>query len=475
MFDGLQGQEGLEMRKVVPPLGAWALSIGCTVGWGSFVMPSSTFLPKAGPWGTAIAFAFGFAAMLVVALNYGYLAQRCPIEGGVYSYAHSAFGPNHAFVCSWCLVLAYSSAMIANATALALVIRSVFGSVLQVGFHYVAAGYNVYMGEVLLGMFVMTAAAYVCARSVRLTALLETFLSIGLLVGILVIALLAFTSDALRPDALQPAFSPHTSPLAGTLMVVAAVPWSYIGFEAVTQVTGECRFPLRHLTRVMVVSILCGTLMYVVLNTVTAAFIPAEYPNWVAYLEALPSVGGTAAIPSFAAGAQMAGRLGVFLFFFTALCAVLSGVLGFFVAASRLIHTMAVDGALSHRYARLHAVYRTPVVATMVVFTVSLVMPLLGRNVLTWIVDLMSLGALVAYLYTSLATVHYARDEHDRMHVALGFVGVLVSVLCLSLLIVPIPRLGTSLSKESYIILFTWVALGVNFFTPTLVRQGREG
>ena len=77
--------------------------------------------------------------------------------------------------------------------------------------------------------------------------------------------------------------------------------------------------------------------------------------------------------------------------------------------------------------------------------------------------------------YTSLAAVHYARDEHDRMHVALGFVGVLVSVLCLSLLIVPIPQLGTSLSKESYIILFTWVALGVNFFTPTLVRQGREG
>ena len=87
-------------------MAAWALSLGCTVGWGSFVMPGTTFLPVAGPLGTAIAFLIGTVAMLAVAVNYGYMARRYPGRGGVYRYVREVFGPNHAFVCSWCPSLA---------------------------------------------------------------------------------------------------------------------------------------------------------------------------------------------------------------------------------------------------------------------------------------------------------------------------------------------------------------------------------
>jgi len=34
---------------------------------------------------------------------------------------------------------------------------------------------------------------------------------------------------------------------------------------------------------------------------------------------------------------------------------------------------------------------------------------------------------------------------------------------------VPIPGLSTSLTKETYIILVAWVALGVNFYAPTVM------
>ncbi|MBR1829451.1 MAG: hypothetical protein IJ781_08070, partial [Atopobiaceae bacterium] len=59
-------QEGAFIPKTYTPLAAWALSLGCTVGWGSFVMPGTTFLPVAGPLGTAIAFLIGTVAMLAV-------------------------------------------------------------------------------------------------------------------------------------------------------------------------------------------------------------------------------------------------------------------------------------------------------------------------------------------------------------------------------------------------------------------------
>lgn len=36
---------------------------------------------------------------------------------------------------------------------------------------------------------------------------------------------------------------------------------------------------------------------------------------------------------------------------------------------------------------------------------------------------------------------------------------------------VPGAGLSTSLTKETYIILVAWVALGVNFYTPTVMRS----
>ena len=62
--------------------GAWALAFGCSVGWGSFVMPGNTFLPLAGPVGAAVGLGLGAVVMLIIAANYHYLMIRFPGEGG---------------------------------------------------------------------------------------------------------------------------------------------------------------------------------------------------------------------------------------------------------------------------------------------------------------------------------------------------------------------------------------------------------
>ena len=458
------------MPLVFSPLAAWSLSLGCTVGWGAFVMPSGSYLPEAGPLGTVLGFAFGTLAMLAVAASYGFMAHRCEQDGGVYAYARQEFGPNHAFVCSWCLVLAYCASMVANATALALVIRSLFGSALQFGLHYQVAGYDVYLGEVLLGIAAIVLAGILCIRSTRATGLVETLLAVGMTAGIAGILLLALMSPYARAEALQPAFSPHVSPLRGTLSVVALVPWAFVGFESVSQVSGECSFPKKRFVWVMAAAIVCGAAMYLTLNTVAAMVIPEDSGNWAEYLNNLESYADVTAMPSFLAGTRLAGTAGLALFGVSALCAVLTGVVGFYVAASRLIYVMALDGALSRKLTRLNEQYRTPAAAVNVILAFTLVVPFFGRNVLSWIIDLQSLGALIAYLYTALATYRVAKREGRRGMAAVGICGIAVSALCMLLLVIPIAQLGTSLSMESYIILFAWVALGVNFYTPTVSR-----
>jgi len=463
----------LTMRRMASPLAAWAISFGCTIGWGAFVMPGTTFLPKAGPLGTAIAFVFGSIAMLVVAINYGYMARRCKGDGGVYSYAHETFGPNQAFICSWCLVLAYGASLVANSTALALVLRNIVGPLLQVGPHYAIAGYEVYMGEALSGVLATVLAGYVCMRSSRLNAIIETVLALGMAAGTLAIIAIALRDGRVNVASVTPLFSPSSSPLAGTMAVVASVPWAYIGFETVTQMSGECAFDRSKFSRIMIAAIACGTVMYLVINTVAAAFAPQGYSGWVDYVADLDNLKrqGIVELPTFYAGYQMAGRLGVLVFGVTALCSVLTGVIGFYVVNTRLIYAMALDGALPKRFARLHASYRTPVVATLAVLLGTFALPFLGRNVLNWVIDLMSLGALIAYTYTSMGVVRHARAEENRLMSVMGMLGVALSMVCIALLIVPIPGLDTSLSRESYVILLAWVALGVNFFTPTIMRS----
>ena len=73
-------------KKYLGILGAWALSFGCSVGWGAFVMPGTTFLPIAGPIGTFIGLGISGLVMLVLALNFHYLMNRYPDCGGIYTY-----------------------------------------------------------------------------------------------------------------------------------------------------------------------------------------------------------------------------------------------------------------------------------------------------------------------------------------------------------------------------------------------------
>ena len=64
-------------------LDIWAISFGCMIGWGVFVMPGKTFLPVAGPIGTLIAMVISVIIILIVAANYIYLMRERPTTGGV--------------------------------------------------------------------------------------------------------------------------------------------------------------------------------------------------------------------------------------------------------------------------------------------------------------------------------------------------------------------------------------------------------
>jgi|GEM_PF-2931059 len=180
-----------KLDRYLSSFDVWALSVGCIIGWGAFVMPGTTFLPVAGPAGTLIAMACSAAIMLIIGVNYSSLMSRQPGVGGVYSYTKEVFGRDHAFLSSRFLCLAYLSLIPQNATALGVMCRVLFSDAMQWGFHYRIAGYDVYAGEAAVGVLALLLIGWMAIRHKRLMQRLQTAFAVILLAGVAVISIMA--------------------------------------------------------------------------------------------------------------------------------------------------------------------------------------------------------------------------------------------------------------------------------------------
>lgn len=108
------------LRQYLSPAAAWALAVGTSVGWGSLVVTSNTYLVQAGPLGSIFGLLIGMALMLVICRNVSFMANRYPRAGGIYDYTKEVFGCDRAFLVFWFLSLIYISMFWANATSLPL-------------------------------------------------------------------------------------------------------------------------------------------------------------------------------------------------------------------------------------------------------------------------------------------------------------------------------------------------------------------
>ena len=204
-------EKELKLEKKLTPLNVWSLALGCIIGWGAFVMPGNTFLGKAGPLGTAIAMTIASLIMIIIAFNYNYMINKYPVAGGEFTYTQQAFGKKHAFICSWFLGLSYLAIVPLNATALALIGRNLMNNVFQIGFHYNIAGYDIFLGEIILAIVALLLFAGLSIRGVKFTGLFQTILVFALVGGVLVVTMAALMNPHISFKNLSPGFYPGNS------------------------------------------------------------------------------------------------------------------------------------------------------------------------------------------------------------------------------------------------------------------------
>ena len=468
------------LKRQLNPMNVWAIAFGCVIGWGSFINPGKKFLSNSGVAGTAIAMIMGALVMIIIAFSYAYMVPKYPKAGGEFTFSKNCFGKNMAFICGWFLVVAYLTNVPMNSTAIGLIVDGLDGSadILKFGFHYSIAGFDIYMGEMLLAAFILVLFGYLNILGVHKAAIVQTILSTMLIICVFTLFVAALVSSKAKGINMAPvwgfdkagamvagattsgigafAHKGTAGVLSAILATFAIAPWAYVGFDAIPQAAEEFNFSFKKVSFIMIIAIVFGCFVYVSNNTVAAASL-ANWPERVMAGEWVVLVAATELLGGF--GKVLVG-LGVS-------CAVLSGIMGFYLASSRLMYSMSRDGYLPEWFGRVDKRYGTPRNAMIFCIIVSLSGPILGREALGWFVDMSAIGASIGYFFTSASTLVMTRRDKDgsRFLKAMAVTGVVFSVIFMVLQLIPIPGLnGVHFGKESYIMLVIWVAIGLVFY-----------
>ncbi len=456
-------------------MSVWAIAFGCIIGWGSFINPGKKFLPNSGVAGTAIAMFFGALVMIIIAFSYAYMVPKFPKAGGEFTFAKECFGKFPAFLCGWFLVAAYLTNVPMNSTAIPLIVEGLFGEAALNWFGttgYAVAGSNVSVGGIVLAVSVLILFGALNILGVekagfvqKVLAALLAFCAVTLFISGLVSAirngvsfnpLWGFDKSAVKELGTYHDSMANQNIASAVLATFAIAPWAFVGFDTIPQVAEEFKFPYQKVMKIMVVAIAFGFFVYTSNNTVCAVALN----NW-------PELCAGGKWVLLIAAEQLLGGFGKTVVGIGVSCAVLSGIMGFYLASSRLMYSMSKESYLPKIFGKIDNKHDTPKNAMIFCIIISLVGPFLGREALGWFVDMSAIGASIGYLFTCLATIHTLKKDKDGRKALMvpAIIGVLFSSAFMVLQLVPIPGLeGVHFCWQSYVMLGVWIAIGLIFY-----------
>ena len=153
-----------------------------------------------------------------------------------------------------------------------------------------------------------------------------------------------------------------------------------------------------------------------------------------------------------------------------ALCGIFTGLIGNYIALSRLLRTMSEDGLFPGWLGQLDR-NNVPRHAILCILGISVILPFLGRTAISWIVDVTTVGATIAYAFSAACACKVAKLEKNRLAGVTGVAGLVISLLFALVFLIPNLTAIKTLSTESYLILAAWGILGFLFYYSILRKD----
>lgn len=372
--------------------------VGATVGTGIFFVLSAA-VPEAGP-AVIVSFIIAGIAAGLSAICYAELASAVPVSGSTYSYAYTTMGEFVAMGVAACLLLEYGVSISAVAVGwsgyLNKLLDNLFG--VQIPQSLSAAPWDVEPGMMNLpAVILIIMCALLLIRGASESALVNTvmvIIKLGVLLLFAVIAITAFNTDHFAGF--------WDSGFAGITAAASTIFFSYIGLDAVSTAGDEVKDPQRTMPRAIIAAAIVVTSVYVLVAVTalgsqpTAEFGTEEQANAGLSVILENITGSTWASTVLAAGAVIS---------------IFSVALVVMYGQTRILFAMGRDGLLPSMFAKVNPRSMTPVNNTIIVAVVVAI--LAGFVPLDYLLDMVSIGTLVAFIVVSLGVIILRRREPD--------------------------------------------------------------
>ncbi len=459
----MEKKQRSELKKTLSPSSVWAVALGSIIGWGCFIQAANWTERAGGPLPLCLGFIAGGILMVIIGFSYSYMIAKFPVAGGEFAYAYKGFGKTAAYICGWMLSLGYVSIVALNATALPVLVSYIFPNMLDFGYMYTIAGYDVYAGEALLSCFFIVVFGIMNYRGVKSTGKLQLIMVLIMCCAVLVSVFGTIFTGSFEVNNFQPIYGENKSFFAGFISTVALAPFLYVGFDCIPQAAEEYDFPAKKAKLLVISSILVGSIIYILMALVTDSVVP-----WRELMRMTDPATGEVVNWHTGAVLEMAmGRLGVGFVALAVSMGIFTGLNGFFMTSSRLLFGMARAKMLPEMFEKIHPKYQTPNVCVVFTLLVCCICPFFGREVITWVVDMCSVGTAFGYFFTCAGAyilVKHVGEPGDENKISplVAMLGCMISVGILLLLIVP--GSPAFMSMQSFIALGGWILLGSIFY-----------
>ena len=459
-------------KKYIGVLGAFALSIGTAIGWGSFVVTGSDYLSEAGLLGSVIGIVLGALLMGIIAYCYHYMMNKVPDSGGIYSFVKHTFNGDHAFLASWFLIIVYTGILWANVTSVALFSRFLLGNVFQFGRLYSIAGYDVYIGEVLLCTGVLFLIGGLTFLNKKITTRITFGLACIFISAIIFVTLFCIIASNGFSFS-EVAFAPTGKNQFGQIMsVLAMTPWAFIGFESISHSTGSFSFKTKRTLTILLISLFVATMMYILLCTISILAHPDVYSSWHDYI-ANNRESGIMGIPPFFVAHYYMGDAGVAIFGVALFAIIATSIIGNIYALSNLIHRMAEDGLFPKPFAYVNK-NDIPVNVRVLVIGLTFLAIFLGRSAIGFIVDVNNIGGVIVYAYVSACAAVVGFRKREKLAIVFGILGIISSLIFGIAHLAPIFTTEASFATETFMVFIIFSLVGFAFFALNL-RKDTKG
>lgn len=386
------------LKRTIGTFQLTMFGVGATVGTGIFFVLSAA-VPKAGP-AVMISFLIAGIAAGLSAICYAELAAAVPVSGSTYSYAYTTLGEFVAMGVAACLLLEYGVSISAVAVGWSGYVNKLLDNLFgfQIPQALSAAPWDTTPGIVNLpAVALIVMCALLLVRGASESAFVNTVMVIvklGVLAMFVVIAITAFNVDHFAGF--------WDAGVTGITAAASTIFFSFIGLDAVSTAGDEVKDPQKTMPRAIIGALAIVITVYLLVAFAGLGAQPAADFGSDAQAEA-----GLAVILENITGATWASTIlaaGAVISIFSVTLVVMYG-------QTRILFAMGRDGLLPALFAKVDPKTMTPVNNTIIVAAVTSI--LAGFIPLDYLLDMVSIGTLVAFIVVSAAVIILRKREPD--------------------------------------------------------------